>query len=55
MFVVPVVVCREHVKFDFRASDVITAEDRIGYICPRCVAATSERGERSWTRTLPRP
>lgn len=44
-----------HVKFDFRATDVITTEDEVGYICPRCVAATSRRGERAWTRTAPRP
>ncbi|MEU8242900.1 hypothetical protein AB0C07_31980 [Actinoplanes missouriensis] len=44
-----------HVKFDFRATDVVTAEDEVRYICPRCVAATSRRGERSWTRTAPRP
>jgi hypothetical protein len=44
-----------HVRFDFRATDVLTAEDQVGYICPRCVAATSPRGERSWTRTAPRP
>ncbi|GIF44614.1 hypothetical protein [Actinoplanes xinjiangensis] len=44
-----------HVPFDFRASDVLTEQDRIGYICPRCVAATSRRGERNWTRTAPRP
>lgn len=44
-----------HVRFDFRATDVITAADQIGYICPRCVAATTRRGERGWTRTAPRP
>ncbi|BAL89462.1 hypothetical protein AMIS_42420 [Actinoplanes missouriensis 431] len=44
-----------HVKFDFRATDVVTAEDEVRYVCPRCVAATSRRGERSWTRTAPRP
>ena len=44
-----------HVVFDFRATDVVTAGDDIGYICPRCVAATTRRGERSWTRTAPRP
>ncbi|WP_229076295.1 hypothetical protein [Actinoplanes sp. DH11] len=45
-----------HVGFDFRATDQITAEDEVRYICSRCVAATSRRGERSsWTRTSPRP
>ncbi|WP_328476749.1 hypothetical protein OHA21_22710 [Actinoplanes sp. NBC_00393] len=44
-----------HVPFDFRASDVLTAADQIGHICPRCVAATTRRGERRWTRTSPRP
>ncbi|GGQ87685.1 hypothetical protein [Couchioplanes azureus] len=44
-----------HVPFDFRATDVLTAEDQVGHICPRCVAATSRRGERPWTRTSPRP
>jgi hypothetical protein len=44
-----------HVPFDFRATDVITAEDQIRHVCPRCTAATTRRGERSWTRTAPRP
>jgi hypothetical protein len=44
-----------HVIFDFRATDVITAEDQVRHICRRCVAATTRRGERSWTRTAPRP
>jgi hypothetical protein len=44
-----------HVAFDFRATDQITASDEIRYICPRCLAATTRRGERSWTRTAPRP
>ena len=44
-----------HVRFDFRATDVITTEDEVRHICPRCVAATARRGERSWTRTSPRP
>jgi hypothetical protein len=43
-----------HVKFDFRATDVLTEADEIRYICPRCVAATTRRGERPWTRTSPR-
>ena len=44
-----------HVPFDFRASDVLTAEDEIGYLCPRCVAATTRRDERGWRRVSPRP
>lgn len=44
-----------HVPFDFRASDVLTAEDDIGYICPWCVAATTRRDERGWRRVSPRP
>ena len=44
-----------HVRFDFRGTDVITSEDQVRHICPRCVAATSRRGERTWTRTAPRP
>jgi hypothetical protein len=44
-----------HVPFDFRSTDVVTATDEVRHICPRCVAATSRRGERSWNRTAPRP
>ena len=44
-----------HVRFDFRRTDVVTAQDEVRHICPRCVAATSRRGERTWTRTAPRP
>jgi hypothetical protein len=44
-----------HVRFDFRPTDVLTAEDRVRHICARCLAATGRRGERSWTRTAPRP
>ncbi len=44
-----------HVPFDFRRTDVVTSDDQVRYICPRCVAATSRRGERTWTRTSPRP
>jgi hypothetical protein len=44
-----------HVVFDFRATDQIAAGDEIRYVCPRCVAATTRRGERSWTRHDPRP
>jgi hypothetical protein len=45
-----------HVRFDFRATDVVTGTDQVRYICDRCVAAAGQgRGERSWTRTSPRP
>ena len=44
-----------HVPFDFRRTDVVTAGDEIRYVCPRCLAATTRRGERPWTRTRPRP
>jgi hypothetical protein len=44
-----------HVPFDFRATDVLTDQDEIGYICPRCVAATTRRGERARKRVSPRP
>jgi hypothetical protein len=44
-----------HVPFDFRATDVLTDQDEIGYLCPRCVAATAGRGERAWKRVSPRP
>lgn len=44
-----------HVRFDFRASDVLTDQDEIGYVCPRCVAATTPRDGRPWKRVAPRP
>jgi hypothetical protein len=44
-----------HVPFDFRSTDVLTSGDDVRFICPRCLAATGRRGERSWTRTAPRP
>jgi hypothetical protein len=46
-----------HVPFDFRATDVITSEDQVRHICPRCTAAVrgSQRDERPWRRTEPRP
>ncbi|MEV7628778.1 hypothetical protein [Actinoplanes sp. NPDC089786] len=43
-----------HVPFDFRATDVLTAEDEIGYLCPRCVAAATPRDARRWKRESPR-
>jgi hypothetical protein len=36
-----------HVPFDFAATDVLTEQDQIGRICPRCVAATRGRPRRS--------
>jgi hypothetical protein len=36
-----------HVPFDFHATDVLTEADPIGWICPRCVAATRDRPRRS--------
>ncbi|SDZ29531.1 hypothetical protein SAMN05444365_109108 [Micromonospora pattaloongensis] len=44
-----------HVPFDFTATDVVGAGDDIGWICPRCTAATGGRRGRGWTRTAPRP
>ncbi|WP_275414978.1 hypothetical protein [Actinoplanes italicus] len=42
--------------FDFRATGMITAEDEVRHICSCCVATIGgRRGERSWTRTAPRP
>src|SRR4051812_41964703 len=43
-----------HVRFDFRATDMLTEQDQIRHVCRRCVAATSRRGERPWARTEPR-
>jgi len=42
-----------HVRFDFRASDVLTDTDPIGRICPRCLAATRPRPRRN--RVFRRP
>ncbi|GAA0901607.1 hypothetical protein GCM10009557_77580 [Virgisporangium ochraceum] len=42
-----------HVPFDYRRTDHLDAADRIGWICPRCVAATTPRPRR--TRTFHRP
>jgi hypothetical protein len=44
-----------HVPFDYAATDVVTEADRVGWICPRCTAATGGRRRRGWTRTSPRP
>ncbi|MDI6104159.1 hypothetical protein QLQ12_36765 [Actinoplanes sp. NEAU-A12] len=47
-----------HERFDFRASDTTAPGDDIGYICPRCLAATTPRDQRQgrgWKRVAPRP
>lgn len=36
-----------HVPFDFQPTDVLTAQDPIGRICPRCSAALRPRRRRS--------
>jgi hypothetical protein len=42
-----------HLPFDYRSSDVLTEADRVGRICPRCVAATAGRPRRN--RVFRRP
>ncbi|WP_204037450.1 hypothetical protein [Micromonospora qiuiae] len=47
-----------HVPFDYTATDQLTAADPVGWICPRCVAATTGRrrdAKRPWVRHSPRP
>ncbi|HLL65959.1 MAG TPA: hypothetical protein VK453_09455 [Micromonosporaceae bacterium] len=46
-----------HVRWDYRGSDELTATDQVGYICPKCLAATQPRRSqrRPWTRHTPRP
>jgi len=45
-----------HVPFDFRITDVLTPEDEVRHICPRCLAGTgARRGVRPWNRIAPRP
>ncbi|HEY0697869.1 MAG TPA: hypothetical protein VGD43_08670 [Micromonospora sp.] len=45
-----------HVAFDYSATDALGPADRVGRICPRCVAATGGRRQRrAWTRQAPRP
>jgi hypothetical protein len=39
--------------FGFHGTGQLNAADRIGWICPRCVAATTERPRR--TRMFRRP
>lgn len=35
-----------HVPFDFQSTDVLTAQDPIGRVCPRCLAALRPRQRR---------
>ncbi|MCM0675842.1 hypothetical protein NCC78_14260 [Micromonospora phytophila] len=47
-----------HVKFDYTGTDQLTEADAVGWICPRCLAASDgrRRGEkRNWVRESPRP
>jgi hypothetical protein len=46
-----------HVPFDYAATDVLTEADPIGWICPRCLAATdgARKQKQSWVRHSPRP
>lgn len=46
-----------HVRWEYTANDRLTTADRVGHICPGCLAATTPRRlrGRSWTRTSPRP
>ncbi|MEU8388564.1 hypothetical protein [Micromonospora sp. NPDC048843] len=48
-----------HVRFDYSGTDVLTVADAVGWICPRCLAATAgnRRGKEKhgWVRESPRP
>ncbi|MET8249809.1 hypothetical protein [Micromonospora sp. NPDC005197] len=47
-----------HVRFDYLGTDVLTEADAVGWICPRCLAATlGRRGKEKhgWVRDSPRP
>ncbi|NJC70753.1 hypothetical protein HC031_13660 [Planosporangium thailandense] len=46
-----------HVPWEYGPTDVLTEADRVGAICPRCLAAAGGRrpGQRRWTRVNPRP
>ncbi|MEV4479858.1 hypothetical protein AB0K04_12615 [Micromonospora coxensis] len=46
-----------HVRFDYTSTDVLTEADPVGFVCPRCLAATQgrRRQEKSWVRQSPRP
>ncbi|WP_243707468.1 hypothetical protein [Micromonospora sp. KC606] len=46
-----------HVRFEYTATDQLTGADPVGFVCPRCLAATQgrRRQEKSWVRDSPRP
>lgn len=44
-----------HVRFDYRSTDQLIGGDAVGWICPRCTAATGGRRDERWTRVSPRP
>lgn len=47
-----------HVRFDYAGTDQLTEADPVGWICPRCLAATAGRRrdeKRGWVRHAPRP
>ncbi|MGN9774814.1 hypothetical protein ACTMS0_03365 [Micromonospora sp. H33] len=48
-----------HVRFEYTGTDVLTEADPVGWVCPRCLAATSGRRQRderrTWVRNAPRP
>ncbi|MFI6257977.1 hypothetical protein [Micromonospora sp. C81] len=47
-----------HVRFDYSGTDVLTEADAVGWICPRCLAATTGRRgteKHGWVRDSPRP
>ncbi|TDB74263.1 hypothetical protein [Micromonospora sp. KC723] len=46
-----------HVRFGYTATDQLTEADPVGFVCPRCLAATEgrRREEKTWVRHAPRP
>ncbi|MEH1099165.1 hypothetical protein [Micromonospora sp. CPCC 205561] len=47
-----------HVRFEYGSTDVLTEADPVGWICPRCLAASAGRrrdGKKNWVRHAPRP
>lgn len=45
-----------HVRWEYGRSDVLTDADRVGHICPRCLAAGGRREkDRGWVRHDTRP
>ncbi|HET8660538.1 MAG TPA: hypothetical protein VFM55_16235 [Micromonosporaceae bacterium] len=47
-----------HVRWEYRASDVLTDADRVRHACRRCAAIAGDdrrTGRRPWTRRSPRP